>query len=268
MTCETCGAQLKPGTRFCGGCGSAVAERPARTEAAGASIDAPAAVAVSRSAPSWATPRVIAGAAALVIVLGVGIPIAVAATAGQNGGTGTVVDDGGEEPVAEGDPQEPDAPATSTDPGTNPAVETPLPPSQPVDPADYRVSSWAEGVWFISPSGNLSCGIGDDLWGCAIRERDWQFPSSSPGDFCYQSEISCGDGIAVRVGENGDLPAPLQRGGAEFPDEAGLAVSYLQYGQSVTYGTVTCASTFENVVCADTSSGHGFVISRNENRIF
>ncbi|HWM33194.1 MAG TPA: hypothetical protein VNR36_03035 [Pseudolysinimonas sp.] len=170
---------------------------------------------------------------------------------------------------------ESDAEPADGDELTDGPADTPtlLPPAIPADPRDFAVPGWAQGVSFVSPSGNLSCGIRAydgvlDLWGCAIREHDWRFPSSSPGDYCYASEIDCGNGIVWRGGVGDDAPAPLMRGGAEFADEAGYPVKVLQYGYSVTFMGVTCASTDQHVVCEDPSTGHGLVISRNENLIY
>ena len=163
----------------------------------------------------------------------------------------------------------------SATPTPTPTPESPIPASTAVDPALFFVPQWAGGVSFVSPSGNLSCGIRTfdgatvDLWGCAIREKYWEFPRSEPGDYCYAfQEIGCGDGIASRPAEDGGVPTPLARGGAEFADEAGFGVRTLQYGESVSYLGITCASTSEHVICADEAPGRGFVISRDENIIF
>jgi hypothetical protein len=170
----------------------------------------------------------------------------------------------------------PTASPEAASPTPTPTPESPIPPSTAVDAALFFVADWREGVSFVSPSGNLSCGIYSDggvldMWGCTARERDWEFPSANPGDPCYEAaqvEMGCGDGIVVTPAYQGDVPHPLSRGGAEFADEGGFATRTLQYGESVTYLTVTCASTSEHVICADLSTGHGLVISRDENTIF
>ena len=169
----------------------------------------------------------------------------------------------------------PAAAAPTATPTPTPTPVSPIPPSTAMDPSLFFVPDWAGGVSFVSPSGNLSCGIltynGStiDLWGCTIREKYWEFPDDSPGDYCYDyQEISCGSGIASRPAEDGGIPTPLARGGAEFADEAGFATRTLQYGEAVTYLGITCASTSEHVICADDATGHGFVISRDENTIF
>lgn len=267
MNCPTCATPLKPGARFCGNCGAVLAE--------GIPTAAPAISTTTRV--SAATPRAIPVKAIAIGVIGLGVALAVvlgvvtAVTAPNGQDTaGDVIADGSDDNTGDAGG---DGDGDGSGSGDGSAAGTLLPVSASVDPTFYEVAAWADGVWFISPSGNLSCGIRStdgvvDFWGCAIAEREWIFPSSSPSDFCYQSEVTCGDGIAVRPGGGSTLPVPLQRGGAEFPNEGGLTTQTLPYGTSLTYGTVTCASTVDNVVCVDTSTAHGFVISRNENEIF
>jgi len=158
-----------------------------------------------------------------------------------------------------------------TEEAETPAVVGPeLPASTAVDPALFAMADWP-GVNFVSPSGNLQCGMltwNDphvvDSWGCAALEHSWVFPSASPDDYCYESEVSCGDGIQAR---NGGVPLPMQRGGVEFGSEMGGA-RVLAYGESVTLGGITCASTEEGTMCVNAADGHGFLISKSKNQIW
>jgi len=47
-----------------------------------------------------------------------------------------------------------------------------------------------------------------------------------------------------------------------------LGIATLQYGQSVTFGNVTCQSESIGVTCRNNVSAHGFVIARDRNDIF
>lgn len=135
------------------------------------------------------------------------------------------------------------------------------------------------GAWdmvdvnFASPTRTIGCGIGvgeNALWGCSIGEKAWEFPSASPGDFCFDAQVSCGQGIEVT---GFDVPHPRLRSDPGFPgafvvDSADAPIRTLEYGQSVTFNKVTCFSEVSGVTCVNSVSGHGFVISRETNEIF
>lgn len=140
---------------------------------------------------------------------------------------------------------------------------------------DSPIGSWPwVDVSFGSPSGNIGCSIlgaeNHSLWGCAIDEKEWTFPRDSPDDYCYDAQVPCGGGIEA---DGAELPHPRYRGDPGFP---GAFVSYgvtgvvrtLEYGQSVTFGDVTCFSETAAVTCINNVSGHGFVIARDRNDIF
>jgi hypothetical protein len=116
-------------------------------------------------------------------------------------------------------------------------------------------------VVFASPSGNILCGIflsdegGADAR-CDIAEftptfvqppkdcdLDWQ------GVFMIETDASSG-----RLGCVGDAIGE--------PTRAPLA-----YGQSVTYGDVTCSSARSGMTCMN-SLGHGLTLSRNIQQVF
>ena len=133
-----------------------------------------------------------------------------------------------------------------------------------------------EDVNFASPSGNIGCAILGDrlydpfLWGCAIGEKDWNFPTDSPDDYCYEAEVPCGGGIEV---DGNGLPHPRYRGDPGFPGALAsgpmdVPIRVLEYGQSVTFGDVTCYSEEVGITCDNAVSGHGFVIARDRNDIY
>lgn len=179
-------------------------------------------------------------------------------------------------------------PAPSLAPSPSPSAEAGVPLPDPadfeaMDPALFAVNTLVDPPWgtwdsvdvnFGSPSGNVGCAIlgpeNGELWGCAINEKDWDFPREAPEDYCYDAPVPCGWGIeAAGSGE----PHPRRRGDPGFP---GAFVSYgspvpirtLEYGQSVTFGAVTCFSETAAITCVNEASGHGFVIARDRNDLF
>ena len=185
-------------------------------------------------------------------------------------------------------PPTPPASATTTPaPDPTPTVAPAPDPADftAVDPSEFFIDSSALpanfGGWttadvnFVSPSRNLGCAIlgpeHGSLWGCAIKEQNWSFERDSPDDYCYDSQVPCGYGIEA-TGE--DPTHPRQRSDPGFPaamatsmDDQG-SIRVLQYGEMVTFGNVTCFSEETHVTCKNSVSGHGFVISRDENELF
>jgi hypothetical protein len=145
------------------------------------------------------------------------------------------------------------------------------------DPAGYGVvaddgATW-DGVHFVSPSGNEGCAIlgaassEPFLWGCALAAQDWAFPTASPDDYCFESQVPCGYGIEATGDE---APHPRYRGDAGFPAAiaifdttgTGPTVATLEEGHSVTFGAVTCEASATGITCSNAESGHGFAVSR------
>jgi hypothetical protein len=178
------------------------------------------------------------------------------------------------------------APTTTPSPTTDPGPGVPLPDPAAfvqMDPALFAVNTLVDPPWgswdtvdvnFGSPSGNIGCGIlgpeNGDLWGCAINEKDWDFPRDAPEDYCYDAQVPCGGGIEV---DGSGLPHPRYRGDGGYPGAfvtygSAVPIRTLEYGQSVTFGDVTCFSETAAITCVNTASGHGFVIARDRNDIF
>lgn len=167
----------------------------------------------------------------------------------------------------------PSASAAAQNPTHPPSPTHALPAATAANEANYEVPSFgAKGPAFDSPSLNLQCGILDfgasgGYWGCQATQHTWTFASTSPGDPCYQSEISCGHGIEAALG--GPVGVMIA-GDIQFPggDPSDYPTKVLPYGKSVTYDGVTCASESDGVTCIEASSGHGFFISKVANDIF
>lgn len=166
--------------------------------------------------------------------------------------------------------------ATSTAAGTAApdADASPVPTAEPiaVESADYAPREFGTGVVFTSPSRNLRCGIitqgaeaDGALWGCAIGEKDWEFPRSVPSDFCFDAQVPCGNGIEA-VGS--EQPHPRMRGDVAFESEYSESSLPLPVGTSISYGDVLCTSTEAGIACSNALSGHGFAVSETNNDIW
>lgn len=87
-----------------------------------------------------------------------------------------------------------------------------------VDPGVFA-NQEVDGVHFLSPSGDAGCVVypqDDDspLWGCTMFDKNWEFESDSPDDFCFEAPTCCGDGIET-VGV--EMPEPRLRGDVGYP---------------------------------------------------
>jgi hypothetical protein len=110
-------------------------------------------------------------------------------------------------------------------------------------------------VGFTSPSGNIGCYVDTHYVRCDIAGRDWVAPPR-PAD----CELDYGQGIAFAAGE---APAFVCAG-----DTALRAGDPLEFGQSVDAGAMSCTSLESGITCRDTSTGAGFMISRQEYALF
>jgi hypothetical protein len=145
------------------------------------------------------------------------------------------------------------------------------------DPTVYLLGGDSTYAW-ISPSRNIACGIEPTYylnsndhtqWGCEVNQHTWKTPSKNPGDFCYNAQIPCGTGVGA---VDNQTPIPSMHGDERYPSEEALygnttpialATKTLQYGHSITVGTITCTSLATGMTCNDTDGGHGFTVSRS-----
>jgi hypothetical protein len=110
--------------------------------------------------------------------------------------------------------------------------------------ADYRP--------FQSPSGNISCLIDISDVACDVSDYTYKVP---PGPPCSQ-HISWGNRFWLKQGN----PAEMECHGdtLRVPGE-----QTLNYGQTITAGTLTCESQPSGMKCTDSSTGHYFRVSRD-----
>ena len=109
---------------------------------------------------------------------------------------------------------------------------------------------------FRSPSGNIGCQMDREQVRCDIREKSWEPPAAPAG-----CEVDYGQGILLAS----DEPARLVCAGDTALDPGAPA---LPYGARNVIGQLGCESSASGMTCRDTSSGHGFFISRQSYRLF
>lgn len=141
---------------------------------------------------------------------------------------------------------QPDAPMETTPPSTRSPVETsisPLPP-KPTGPS----------VQFTMPSGNIGCTMqSDGVVRCNIRQRDWA-PPAKPADCMYDF----GQGLILG----------RTAGFACASDTAFVGGPVLPYGSTIRQGPYECRSDEVGLTCTNLESGHGFLLSAAEYRLF
>jgi hypothetical protein len=144
----------------------------------------------------------------------------------------------------------PSAPVTVTvtaPPPVTVTVTVAAPP--PVAPVVYTGSGA-----FRSPSGNISCAMFASDVRCDVAEHNWTPPPPSPAchlDWGSRFKLEQG-GASVFDCYAQELPAPEQ---------------ILGYGQSRSFGSITCDSESTGMTCTDGSTGHYFRISRENYEI-
>ncbi|WP_257210471.1 hypothetical protein [Actinomyces ruminis] len=135
------------------------------------------------------------------------------------------------------------------------AEETPSPTPSPSPTASQHLTAPApddaiEMAAFTTPSGNISCVLGDDSVSCTINEHDFVPTDSS----CNDSNVQA---FTVSVGTDGEAEGSC---GISFS----AAGASLNYGASAKNDTFACTSTESGIECWSQVSGNGFRMSRSE----
>lgn len=107
---------------------------------------------------------------------------------------------------------------------------------------------------FRSPSGNINCTLstpgGDNQARCEVVDHVWTAP---PPPDCH---LDSGDRFYLTQGATAVVGCYGQEfGPGPFPT--------LEYGQSRSFGTLTCDSEYTGMTCTDSSTGHYFRVSRD-----
>jgi hypothetical protein len=141
-------------------------------------------------------------------------------------------------------------------PATAPAPVTVTAPAPAPAPAPtIVVQAAANGpASFRSPSGNINCSLstqGSSIAArCEVVEHTWAAPPREP-----ECHLNWGDRFELTQGNN----AAFDCYGQEFP----AANEALVYGQTRSFGSITCDSEFTGMTCTDSSTGHYFRVSRD-----
>jgi hypothetical protein len=109
--------------------------------------------------------------------------------------------------------------------------------------------------YFISPSGNIACMLGDGLNGgvaCDISEHTYAVPP--PPANC---PLSWGDRFELKPGQ-----PPIMTCHGDTVRNPGNERT-LGYGQTVSMGPITCASEAAGMTCTDSGTGHFFRVARD-----
>lgn len=211
------------------------------------------------------------------IVAGLGLTGAVACSAGSTpAARGSVSPPSATSHASSGSRPGATAPVTATGPAANPIADPGAATTTPsaatlvsyvrtgraVSGAGYRVGASAPGQpmiatpgvdEFTTPSGNISCGIlGSGVQvTCSVKDYSFATPprpancqlNYAPGWVSLDSS-----GVTRSLCLGGPPFAPISR--------------TLSYGSTLSEGQLSCRSEAAFLACADTGTGHGFVVNR------
>jgi hypothetical protein len=110
----------------------------------------------------------------------------------------------------------------------------------------------ADSHYFQSPSGNIVCAINDGGAACDISDSTYQPPA--PLD-CGKQPAS-GSRFTLPTGNPGTIACRADSS-LRVPVQPAL-----DYGQTISAGTITCEDQPWGLKCTDTGSGHFFQIGR------
>jgi hypothetical protein len=110
----------------------------------------------------------------------------------------------------------------------------------------------ANSLNFQSPSGNIACTLDTGGAACDISEYTYQPP---PPPECGK-HIKWGNRFTLMAGKPGAIECHGDT--LRVPGEATL-----NYGQTISAGSITCASDPAGMKCTDNSSGHFFQVSKD-----
>lgn len=166
-------------------------------------------------------------------------------------------------PTTTAQPTTTDAPASttpstaapiSTAPSTTDAPTTSTPSTTALEPTaapragdEYRINeSGLSYAAFKSPSGGITCEIGDDSADCVVLQNTWVMPPNENCPATWGGPVQVGTGKATHVCR-GD---PTRDG------------PVLPYGHEIEQGPFLCRSEESGVTCDNQETGHGFKVNR------
>lgn len=171
---------------------------------------------------------------------------------------GTAVSGGSQTAVIALAPQSTEALTSAPDqPGRGGASEQ-LPAASP-----YRTGI-GNSAAFVTPSGNIACIMDPDVteWypatfstTCQLKEHSWNADPRPDTSICPEGQSWAEAFVALmKEGVSGGICT------GDSPVSGARQI--LQYGQSITTGSITCSSSEAGVNCQDTALGNGFAVSR------
>jgi hypothetical protein len=135
-----------------------------------------------------------------------------------------------------------------------PTATVTVTPAPAPAPAPMAVAQPEGPAFFRSPSGNINCTLstpGNEIAArCEVVDHTWTAPPPSDCHLNYGDRFYLTQAGGVVVGCYGQEFGPA-------PQET------LGYGQSRTFGTITCDSEYTGMTCTDGSTGHYFRVSRD-----
>ncbi|MBT0566493.1 DUF6636 domain-containing protein [Williamsia sp. CHRR-6] len=146
-------------------------------------------------------------------------------------------------------------------PQPSPPAPTPTSPGT-VDPSTYAVG---DRYYFISPSGLFSCGILAPSTPGASNGAGCQGDTSPIPPKPSSCRLSWGHGIRVNVGA---APEFLCVSDVQFAPADGTPARVLGYGQTLQAYDFSCTVLESGITCRQNSTGRGFTIARETNRLF
>jgi hypothetical protein len=123
-------------------------------------------------------------------------------------------------------------------------------------PIALSATAYADDLNFQSPSGNIACTLSPGGATCDIADYTYQVP---PGPECSK-HIKWGNRFTLSPGKPGAMECHGDT--VRVPNEATL-----NYGQTLTAGTLTCGSDQAGIKCSDSASGHYFWISKDSYKL-
>lgn len=108
--------------------------------------------------------------------------------------------------------------------------------------------------FFSSPTENIGCSMSDEGVRCDVRQASWN-PPPKPAN----CPLDWGQGVSVGDGEAGYVCAG---------DTTLGGTTTLRYGESSKVGDFICESSEAGMRCENTSTGHGFELSRSAVNLF
>lgn len=128
-------------------------------------------------------------------------------------------------------------------------TETPTPSATPTATVKAPAPDGArEMTSFTSPSGNITCTLGDDQVSCTIKE--YSFNANGPS--CSNNSTPFTATVTTQSSAGGSCQTAFKASGTT-----------LAYNSSAKHGVFACTSTEEGVTCWNTLNGQGFTVNRH-----